>query len=138
MGATEAAGTADLALIAGRSGCGADDDAAPALAATGRMLLHGLAIAPGGSTGLGRSDGVTVILLPGELLACLVAYELVAGPAVRRIAGLDTKLPHARERRRLAAKIASRIGTTEVWLVGPHGDGGDAVPRHRPTRRPWP
>ena len=121
-GSTEAAGTADLALMAGRSGCGADDDAAPALAATGRMLLHGLAIAPGGSTGIGRSDGVTVVLLPGEPLACLVAYELVAGPAVRRIAGLDTKLPHARKRCRLAAKFASRIGTTEVWLVGPHGE----------------
>ena len=52
------------------------------------MLLHGLAIAPGGSAGLGRSDGVPVVLLPGEPLACLVAYELVPGPRCAASPGL--------------------------------------------------
>ena len=129
-------GAADLALIAGRSGCGADDDAAPALAATGRMLLHGLAIAPGGSTGLGRSDGVPVVLLPGEPLACLVAYELVAGPAVRRIAGLATKLAararatQPRRQDRLAHRDDRALAGRAAWRGGDaagiarHGDPG--------------
>ena len=113
---------ADLALVAGRTGCGTDDDAAPRLAASGRMLWHGLAIAPGGSAGLGAIGDMPVILLPGEPFGCLAAYELVAGPAVRRLAGLDPALPHARATRSLAAKIASRVGTTELWLVAAEGE----------------
>lgn len=114
-------GDVALVLVAGRSGCGSDDDAAPTIAACGRMVWHGLAIAPGGSSGLGSSDGIPVALLPGEPLACLAAYELVAGPALRRLAGLDPALPHSRARHRLAAKIASRPGTVEFWLVGAEG-----------------
>jgi molybdopterin molybdotransferase len=110
-------GPADLVLVAGRSGCGADDDAAPTLAALGRVVVHGIAIAPGGSAGLGLLGDASVVLLPGEPLACLAAYELLAGPAIRSLAGLDPALPQRRRRRRLGAKIASQVGTTELWLV---------------------
>ncbi|MGE3291071.1 MAG: molybdopterin biosynthesis protein [Geminicoccaceae bacterium] len=114
-------GEIDLVIMAGRSGCGSDDDAAPRIAARGRVLWHGLAIAPGSTSGLGVVDDVPVILLPGEPLACLAAYELLAGPALRRLAGLDPALPHARTSHRLATKIASRPGTVELWLVGAQG-----------------
>jgi len=123
-------GEADLALVAGRSGCGRDDDAAPMIAASGHMIWHGLAIAPGGSAGLGAVGDIPVILLPGEPLGCLAAYELLAGPAVRRLAGLDPALPQARVTRPLAAKIASRVGTTELWLVG--GRGAEVRPLAHP------
>jgi molybdopterin molybdotransferase len=116
-------GAADLVLIAGRSGSGADDEAAPALAAVGQVDVHGVAIAPGGSAGLGRIGGVPVVLLPGEPLACLAAYELLAGRAVRQLAGLPARLPHPRRRLPLSAKIASQVGMTELWLVRPDGDG---------------
>lgn len=114
---------ADLVLVVGRSGTGADDDAAPALAGAGEVELHGIAMAPGGSAGLGRLGGIPVVLLPGEPLACLAAYELLAGGAVRRLAGLPPDLPHPRRRLRLAAKIASQVGTTELWLVRQAGSG---------------
>ena len=123
-------GEADLALVAGRSSCGPDDDAAPTIAASGRMLWHGLAITPGGSAGLGTVGDIPVILLPGEPLGCLAAYELLAGPAIRRQAGLDPALPHTRATRPLAAKIASRVGTTELWLVG--GRGAEVLPLAHP------
>lgn len=114
---------ADLVLVVGRSGTGADDDAAPALAGAGQVELHGVAMAPGGSAGLGRLGAIPVVLLPGEPLACLAAYELLAGGAVRRLAGLPPDLPHPRRRLRLRAKIASQVGTTELWLVRQAGSG---------------
>ena len=110
-------------LVAGRSGTGADDDSVAALAAVGRVDAHGLAIAPGGTAGLGRIGNVPVVLLPGEPLACLAAYELLAGRAVRRLAGLPPELPHRRRRLRLTTKIAAQIGTTELWLVRHDGEG---------------
>jgi molybdopterin molybdotransferase len=44
---------ADLQLLHGRTGCGMDDAAAPALIALGQVMVHGIAIAPGGSAGIG-------------------------------------------------------------------------------------
>ena len=72
------------------------------------------------------------MLLPGEPLACLAAYELLAGHGVRRLAGLPAMLPHPRRRTRLAAKIASQVGTTELWLV--RLDGDDVAPLAPPDR----
>jgi molybdopterin molybdotransferase len=70
----QTAAGADLVIVAGRSGSGADDDAAPTLLAEGGVLaLHGVALRPGESTGLGQFQGTPVLLLPGEPLACLAA-----------------------------------------------------------------
>ena len=73
-----------------------------------------------------------VVLLPGEPLACLAAYELLAGGAVRRLAGLPVELPHRHRRMRLAAKIASQVGTTEFCLV--RQDGNDCSPLAAPSQ----
>ena len=127
-----AAAGADLVLVVGRTGCGADDDSASRLAALGTVAVHGVAMAPGGSAGFGSVDGVPVLLLPGEPLACLTAYELLAGPALRRLAGLAEALPHPRRERRLAGKIASQVGTTELWLV--REDGAEVAPLAPPER----
>lgn len=56
-------------LIAGRSGAGPDDTAAVALADAGGCLsLHGIALRPGASAGLGHLGEAIVVLLPGDLL----------------------------------------------------------------------
>ncbi len=126
------AGAADLVLVVGRTGCGGDDDSAPLLAEAGTVAVHGLALAPGGSGGFGAVGGVPVVLLPGDPLACLAAYELLVGPALRRLAGLPEALPHPRRERRLGGKIASQVGTTELWLVRDAGD--EVVPLAPPER----
>jgi molybdopterin molybdotransferase len=112
----------DLVLLVGRTGCGADDDSAPRLAAAGTVAVHGIAMAPGGSAGFGTVGGIPVLVLPGDPLAGLAAYELLAGPALRRLAGLPEALPHPCRERRLGGKIASQVGTTELWLVRDAGD----------------
>jgi len=118
----------DLILVAGRAGAGPDDTAAPAVRATGgTLVLHGIALHPGGASGLGtlpktapgqgRVHSVPVVLLPGEPFACLVAYDMLAARFVRRLAGADTDLPYPVAEFELTRKIVSRIGTVEIAPV---------------------
>ncbi|WP_377808706.1 molybdopterin-binding protein [Azospirillum sp. A29] len=125
---------ADLILSAGRTGTGPDDVAAPALAQAGSIDLHGIAMRPGGSAGLGVAGAVPVLLLPGEPMAALAAYELLAGRAVRRAAGLPADLPHATVRAVTARKLVSEIGCLDMHRVRLDGDG-----RVEPVASPgWP
>jgi molybdopterin molybdotransferase len=110
-------GAPDVVLVSGRTGTGPDDEAPLALAECGRLELHGVALRPGGSVGMGVAGGVPVVLLPGDPLACLVAYELVAGRMVRRLAGHPPDLPHARTVAEVARKIVSAVGVVEVCQV---------------------
>jgi molybdopterin molybdotransferase len=112
-----AAQGADLLLVAGRTGTGPDDDAPLALAGAGRLDLHGVAVRPGGSVGMGRAGALPVILLPGDPLACLCAYELFAGEMIRRMGGRDPRLPHPSLEAEVGRKIVSAIGFTEVCQV---------------------
>lgn len=92
----------------------------------GILDLHGLALRPGGMAGLGRRDGVPVVLLPAEPLACLTAYELLAGPLLRRLGGHAAALPFFRQSLPLARKIVSTIGWVDVVRV--RLSGGRAEP----------
>ncbi|CBS87716.1 molybdopterin-binding protein [Azospirillum lipoferum] len=125
---------ADLILSAGRTGTGPDDVAPPALAKAGSLDLHGIAMRPGGSAGLGTSGGVPVLLVPGEPMAALAAYELLAGRAVRRAAGLPAGLPHATVRAVTARKLVSEIGCVDLHRVR-LDDGGRVEPVGSPG---WP
>ncbi|MCF3947026.1 molybdopterin-binding protein [Acidiphilium iwatense] len=117
------AGAADVILIAGRSGTGEDDIAGLALAeAGGTRALHGIALRPGGSSGLGQLGAVPVILLPGDPLACLAAYDMLAGRLIRRIAGLSTDLPYRIGALPLSRKIVSSTGFTDIVPVAVSGD----------------
>lgn len=108
---------ADVVLVAGRSGTGADDIAPLALAAAGELAFHGVALRPGGSAGLGRAGEVPVVLLPGEPLACLSAYELLAGRLVRRCGGRGADFPHRICEAELAGKIVATVGFVEFRPV---------------------
>lgn len=123
--AAEAPG-ADLLLVTGRTGTGADDVAPLALAAAGRLELHGVALRPGGSTALGRAGGLPAALLPGDPLACLCTYELLAGRLVRRLGGRAPGLPHAAVRAPLGRKLVSSVGVAEVFPV--RLEAGRALP----------
>jgi molybdopterin molybdotransferase len=112
------AADADLVIVAGGTGRGAHDQSAAALAEAGDLAIHGLALHPGETAGLGlTAAGVPVLLLPGAPAACLWAYELLAGRAVRRHAGGDPALPFRRREMTVARKIVSAIGMTEIFPV---------------------
>jgi molybdopterin molybdotransferase len=108
---------ADAVVVAGRSGAGEDDEATLALNSAGRLAIHGIAMRPGGSLGMGTVGDVPVLLLPGDPLACLCAYDLVAGRLVRHLAGRDRRLPYATREAEIGRKIVSAIGVADLCRV---------------------
>lgn len=105
---------ADLILVAGGTGPAADDHAAAALAAAGRIAIRGVALAGAETACLGSAGTVPVLLLPGAPGACLWCYELLAGAAVRRLGGRPAALPWPQRAGRLARKVVSAIGVAEA------------------------
>ena len=117
---------ADLIVIVGGTGPGSNDFSAEALAAAGELAIHGIALRPGETAGLGRlADGVVVCLLPGAPASCLWAYEFLAGRAVRILSGRNPALPFHRRRMTTTKKLVSVIGLTEIIPV--QFLGGDRV-----------
>lgn len=108
---------ADVVLVCGRTGAGADDEAPLALAAAGTLSIHGIALRPGDSTGMGSAANVPVILLPGSPLACLCAYDLFAGRLIRRLGGRGLQLPYPVRHATVGRKIVSSIGNLELCRV---------------------
>lgn len=125
---------ADLVILCGGSGLGANDCTAEALANAGTLAIHGIALRPADSISLGDAAGVPVAVLPGRPAACLCAYEIVAGRAVRRLAGRSADFPFVLRPLTTARKIVSpggwadfcRVRITADGCVEPLGSGGNA------------
>jgi molybdopterin molybdotransferase len=116
----------DIVLVIGGTGPGIDDHSAAALAEAGELAIHGVALRPGETAGLGRTvSGVPVVLLPGAPAACLWSYELFAGRAIRRLGGRGPDLPYRSREMITARKIVSAIGVTEICPV--RCGAGDSV-----------
>jgi molybdopterin molybdotransferase len=118
---------ADLILVCGGSGDGANDYGAATLARCGRMEFGGIAMNPGETTRLGRVGSALVMLLPGAPLACLYAYEWFAGRAVRRLAGGSGEWPYGTRRALLSRKVASTLGRLEFCRVRLDGDRAEPL-----------
>lgn len=118
---------ADAVLVCGRTGLGADDEAPLVLAEAGTVAVHGVALRPGDSAGLGLVGGVPVALLPGEPAACATVYDLLAGRAVRRLGGRRADPPYAVRRVPAARKLVSEIGFAELYRVRLTGRGAEPV-----------
>jgi molybdopterin molybdotransferase len=116
----------DIVLVIGGTGPGIDDHSAAALAEAGELAIHGVALRPGETTGLGRTvSGVPVVLLPGAPAACLWSYELFGGRAIRRFGGRGPDLPYRSREMITERKIVSAIGMTEICPV--RCGAGDSV-----------
>jgi molybdopterin molybdotransferase len=115
---------ADIVLLAGGTGRGRNDHAKAALAEAGELVIDGVALRPGETAGLGRTRaGAPVVLLPGTPFACLWAYEMLAGRAIRRLGGRSPALPYPARTMTAARKIVSEIGMAEVVPVRCAGEG---------------
>jgi molybdopterin molybdotransferase len=108
---------ADLVLVCGRTGVGLDDEAPLALAAAGTLSIHGISLRPGGSAGLGTAGQTPVILLPGNPLDCLCAYDLFACRLIRNLSGRAPSLPYRVRQATVKRKIVSSVGTVELCRV---------------------
>jgi len=108
---------ADVILVSGGSSVGEEDYAPALLCEHGELPIHGLAMRPGSPAGMGRWDRRLVFLLPGNPVACLCAYDMFAGRAIRALGGRPTDWPYRRVTVPLARKIVSTIGRLEFTRV---------------------
>ncbi|WP_209313708.1 gephyrin-like molybdotransferase Glp [Blastococcus sp. TF02A_35] len=79
----------DLVLISGTVSGGGMDMVQEALAQLGEMRFRQVAMHPGPAQGFGRlgREDVPVIVVPGEPVAALVAFEVFVRPAIRLMLG---------------------------------------------------
>lgn len=114
---------ADLILVSGGSSVGAEDHAPRLVAELGELAIHGLAMRPSSPAGMGRIGDTLVLLLPGNPVSCLCAYDFFAGRALRRLAGRASQWPYRTERQPLTRKIASAVGRVDYCRVRRDPDG---------------
>src|SRR5207253_6541049 len=109
--------TEDVVLVSGGSSVGIEDHAPCTLRALDELPIHGVALRPASPTGLGFLAGRPVFLVPGNPVSCLCAYDLFAGPALRRLGGRSMELPHRTVQLPLARKIVSAVGRVDYVRV---------------------
>lgn len=108
---------ADVILVAGGSSTGKEDHAPVLVNELGELAIHGVAMRPSSPAGLGRIGETPVLLLPGNPVSCLCAYDFFARPIIRRLSGLDPDWPYERVTLPLRRKISSTIGRTDYARV---------------------
>jgi molybdopterin molybdotransferase len=119
--AVEANLDADMIILSGGTSVGKRDHVPQVVASLGELLIHGIGISPGKPTALGIIDKLPVVCLPGYPVAGLVALYFFVRPAIRRLATIP-KVPELVLKRRLAAKISSKIGYVNFIRVVFEGD----------------
>jgi molybdopterin biosynthesis enzyme len=112
-------------VFSGGSSVGERDLIRDAIAATGRLLFHGVAVKPGKPTGLGVVSGKPVFAMPGYPTSCLSNAHMLLVPMLRRMARLA---PAVRKTLTLpiAQRIASAAGRHQFYTV--RIENGAAVP----------
>lgn len=136
--AVEDALAADLVVTIGGVSAGARDFVPAALAAAGAaFVFRGVAMRPGGPTAFATTPGGRlVIALPGNPVSAYVAFELLARPALLRMAGHERCFRRPLRARLLEAVetpaektyvLRARLGRDDAgWtarLTGPQGSG---------------
>jgi molybdopterin molybdotransferase len=112
--------TADVLLTSGGTSVGEEDHAPSVLAEMGELAVHGVALRPASPTGVGFLGTRPFFLLPGNPVSCLCAYDLFAGPAIRRLGGRSVDLPYLSRLLPLARKISSVVGRVDYVRVVVH------------------
>jgi molybdopterin molybdotransferase len=87
------------------------------VAELGELSVHGVALRPASPAGLGFIGQVPVVLLPGNPVSCLCAYDFFAGPIVRRLGGRPPGWPYRPAELPLACKLTSAIGRVDYARV---------------------
>jgi molybdenum cofactor synthesis domain-containing protein len=80
----------DMIITIGGSSFGIKDLVPDAVNALGKpgIILHGIAIVPGKTTGVGMVKGKTIIILPGRTASTIAGFYLFAAPIINILRGL--------------------------------------------------
>jgi len=112
-----AATGADVILVSGGSSVGEEDHAPLILNELGELGIHGIAMRPSSPTGIGRIHNTIVLMLPGNPVSCLCAYDFFAGRTIRIIGGCSADWPYQTKPCSLRRKIVSSIGRVDYCRV---------------------
>ena len=107
----------EILLITGGTSVGEEDLAPLLLAESGNLAIHGVAMRPSRSTGMGTIGKKLVFLLPGNPVACLSAYDFFAGQFIRKLTGHSKDWPYVSKFKKLKQKLVSMIGRTDYARV---------------------
>ncbi|MEP6961582.1 MAG: gephyrin-like molybdotransferase Glp [Acidobacteriota bacterium] len=125
---------AEIILVSGGTSVGVEDHAPVLVARHGELAIHGIAMRPSSPTGLGRMQHRLVILLPGNPVSSLCAYDFFAGRAIRGLGGRGKDWPYREVSGILTRKISSPIGRMDyarvkfaAGVVEPIGIGGASM-----------
>lgn len=110
-------GGADVIITAGAASVGTEDRVPVLVAERGTLTIHGITMRPSAPTGIGTINCVRVLILPGNPVACLAAYDFFAGPVVRSLGGRSPELPYRTTERPLARRLVSEVGRTDYARV---------------------
>jgi molybdopterin molybdotransferase len=108
---------ADIVIVSGGSSVGIEDLAPMLVAQCGELAVHGIAMRPSSPTGLGRIGHRLIVLLPGNPVSSLCAYDFFAGRAIRALGGRNKAWPYRAVSGRLNRKISSPIGRLDYARV---------------------
>jgi molybdopterin molybdotransferase len=122
---TRAVPECDVVLLSGGSSKDDRDMTAAVIAAMGEVLVHGIAIAPGKPTIIGRIAGKPVFGLPGHPASAFVVLIAIVRPLIDRMLGIPRPLFRT-ARATLAANIPSQRGREEYVRV--YMENGIATP----------
>ncbi|MCC4769053.1 molybdopterin molybdenumtransferase MoeA [Methanosarcina sp. DH2] len=119
--AVEANLDADMILLSGGTSVGKRDHAPGVVESLGKLLVHGIGLSPGKPAALGVISKTPVVCLPGYPVAGLVALYFFVRPGIRKLGSIP-EMPEIVLRKRLAAKISSKIGYVNFIRVVFEGD----------------
>ena len=111
-----AANECDAVLVSGGSSKDERDLGAATIAELGEVLVHGIALAPGKPTIVGRVKAIPAIGLPGHPASAFVVLIVIAGPMLAALAG-DRTDRSRRARARLAENVPSARGREDYVRV---------------------
>lgn len=118
----------DTIFINGGSSTGPEDFAPSIIAIQGRLLAHGVALRPASPTGFGLIGSTPILLIPGNPVSCLCAYDFFGSRIVRQLAGRKLEWPYPQKPLKLAEKISSALGRVDYVRVQiRNGQNGEMV-----------
>jgi len=122
----DAAARFDLLCVVAGSSHGRKDVTIEALAACGKILFRGVAMAPGHPTGLAVVGDTPVVAIPGYPVAAAIAYRELVGPFLAASLAAPPVEPE-RVRAVLRRDTPSRLGVEEMLRVCLAADGDELV-----------
>jgi molybdopterin molybdotransferase len=118
---------ADVIVTAGAASVGIEDRVPLLVEDLGELSVHGVTMRPSSPTGVGRIAGVPILLLPGNPVSCLVAYDFFAGPVIRVMGGRPETWPYRTVTLPLRKRLVSQIGRTDYARVVVAGGAVESV-----------